>query len=196
MTDTRILSCFQGKIKIGAKIKVLYLKKYYENTAEMNTKMKCSTQKNKGYAMSEINRLVFFIAIFLSCFIIDIVQAGFYIPQANTILPSQSIDNDTEIVSNVFSKTECILICERLFKSESFLTNDEKCLCSDKFKMVTESSMIRNEDDFKGSFIQKKKSCLDYGCKEKFGCIPIIEKTSRMTVHKCIGKIYFKNYKN
>ena len=85
--------------------------------------------------------------ILVLVYFVNSVQAGFYIPQANAILPSQSIDNDTEIVSNVFSKTECILICERLSKSESFLTNDEKCLCLDKFKMVTMMTKTRIDGD-------------------------------------------------
>ena len=45
-----------------------------------------------------------------------------------------------------------------------------------------------SEDDvINGSFLPKKKSCLDYGCKQTMSCIPVIDDKSRMTVHKCIG---------
>ena len=84
------------------------------------------------------------LVLVLLMYFVNCVQAGFFIPQADKALSTEKINNNTEIISNVHSQTECILICERLAKSESFLANDGKCFCSDEFKMVTKPK--KNDD--------------------------------------------------
>lgn len=93
---------------------------------------------------------------------VNYVQAGFFMPQANEVFLSKNINNNTEVILNVYSQTECILVCERITKSESFLTNDGKCLCSEKFKMISSTTMknvVGNDGEkttnFRGQIFKK-----------------------------------------